>query len=460
MRLKDKICWRYYINMPYKVLFVDDSKMLRRDMEIKFRSEKFRIITAMDWKEGKKLLKEITPDTLVLDFHLQDNLTAHECLAELETIEHGDIPVILVSSDPSSIKKVYSYHPQVLAYLDKPVKPKELELILESLFAVQKPQVVLLPPKTNRYQRLTTGKTTSSLTKPGVLLNFLQKGFRFIEKIASRGMCKVYKLEQVSLEREVVLKVLLERYCKNPIFSQRFSREAKILASLSHPNLITVYDYGEEKEMQYILMEYINGLTLRNYMRKYELNLETIMKIMFEVSKGLQYLHQKKLVHRDLKPSNIMISEDGEVRIIDFGLAKSTRNIHGSCTILGEVLGTPEYMSPEQTLGFAVDQRSDIYSLGVIFYEILSGRLPFQGDFPEETIYMQRNCEHIPLRKHDRKISQSISNIVDKMLAKLPEHRFQTIEDFINRLQLEKYLQSTKEIRAREYSSEKKLTEN
>lgn len=450
--------------MPYKVLLIDDSRMLCRDLEVKFRSFDFKIITAASWQEGRQLLPEISPDTLILDYHLQGTLTAQDCLKDLQNMGKTDIPVILISADPTSIKKTYAHNSQVLAYLSKPVRPAEIEKVLGSLLAIRKDafnssQTGSLPTLSETERRY-----RKSLEDCGLLYQLVKEGYTFLGKIGSGGVGRVYKLRQESLGREVVLKVLAEKSGSDSIVVKRFVREAKVLATLSHPNLLIIYDYGARGEFHYILMEHVEGKTLRDYLRGGRPSMEFILKVMFDLCNGLGYIHKKNMVHRDLKPLNIMVSRDRRIKIIDFGLAKALDDPETQFSTEGVILGTPEYMSPEQAMGFPADQRSDIYSLGIILYEMLAGTPPFRGDFPEEVIYKQRNCEHVPLRKLDRRIRQSISNIVDKMISKNPDHRFQAVEELQQRLRMEKYLEerarsTTKKRKRKEGEEEKQCSE-
>jgi len=198
--------------------------------------------------------------------------------------------------------------------------------------------------------------------------------YRVIKKLAEGGMGAVYLAEDTRLSRKVVLKFLLESYSLDPQFKERFKREAKAAALLKHRHIITIYEAGEYEGDSFIVMEYVEGDSLRSLLAQTELNVEDVCKLGIQICDGLSAAHRAGITHRDLKPANILLDEEVNVKIADFGLAKLQGSPH--LTPPRAIIGTPDYMSPEQARGEELDQRSDIFSLGIILYEMLTGQRP------------------------------------------------------------------------------------
>src|SRR5574344_371527 len=198
-----------------------------------------------------------------------------------------------------------------------------------------------------------------------------------MEKIGTGGMSDVYKAKCHKLNRFVAVKVLKQEFSENENFVSRFSTEAQASACLIHPNIVNVYDVGEESGIHYIVMELVEGITLKKYIeKKARLSVKEAVSIAIQVSMGIEAAHNNHIIHRDIKPQNIMISKDGKVKVTDFGIAKAAT----SNTITSNVMGSVHYTSPEQARGGYSDARSDIYSLGITMFEMLTGRVPFDGE--------------------------------------------------------------------------------
>ena len=201
--------------------------------------------------------------------------------------------------------------------------------------------------------------------------------YEVLEKIGAGGMSDVYKAKDHKLNRLVAVKVLKQEFSENANFVSRFSTEAQAAACLMHPNIVTVYDVGEENGVYYIVMELIEGITLKKYIeKKARVSVKEAVSIAIQVAMGIEAAHSKHIIHRDIKPQNIIISKDGKVKVTDFGIAKAAT----SKTISSNVMGSVHYTSPEQARGGYSDEKSDIYSLGITIYEMLTGRVPFDGD--------------------------------------------------------------------------------
>lgn len=224
------------------------------------------------------------------------------------------------------------------------------------------------------------------------------------------GMGAVYKARQIGLDRLVAIKILPPEFSRDPQFVERFTREAKALARLTHPQIVTVYDFGQTDDLLYIMMEYVNGTTLRQLMQARKLSPDEALVIVPQLCEALQYAHNEGVVHRDIKPENILLDQKGMVKIADFGLAKMTAGNEDEAhlTQSRQILGTPRYMAPEQLQGGqAVDHRSDIYALGVVFYEMLTGEVPV-GRFepPSERVQIDVRIDDIVLRALERNVDR------------------------------------------------------
>ena len=201
--------------------------------------------------------------------------------------------------------------------------------------------------------------------------------YEILEKVGTGGMADVYKSKDHTLNRFVAVKVLKQEFSENANFVSKFRVEAQAAAGLMHPNIVNVYDVGEEKGIYYIVMELVDGITLKNYISKRgRLGYKEAVTIALQVSMGLEAAHRNHIIHRDIKPQNIIISRDGKVKVTDFGIAKAAT----SDTITSNVMGSVHYTSPEQARGGFSDEKSDVYSLGVTLYEMLTGEVPFDGE--------------------------------------------------------------------------------
>ena len=206
---------------------------------------------------------------------------------------------------------------------------------------------------------------------------YLADRYEIIENIGSGGMSDVYKAKDHKLNRLVAVKVLKNEYSQDAAFVRKFRVEAQSAAGLSHPNIVGVYDVGEEDGINYIVMELIQGITLKKYIEmKGKLEIREALNISIQIASGLSAAHQNRIIHRDIKPQNIIMSKDGKVKVTDFGIAK----VADSTTVTTTAAGSVHYISPEQARGGYSDARSDIYSLGITMYEMITGRVPFDGE--------------------------------------------------------------------------------
>jgi len=257
--------------------------------------------------------------------------------------------------------------------------------------------------------------------------------YQIIEKLGEGGMGKVYKVHDKEIDAKVVLKLLLPEIAADSDTIERFRNEIRLAREISHKNVCRMFDLNKEESTYYITMEYVPGENLKNVIQMTKrLSLGTALNIAKQICLGLSEAHRLGIVHRDLKPSNIMIDKAGDAKIMDFGLARSisSRGITGT----GFIIGTPQYMSPEQVQGEGIDQRSDIYSLGVILYEMLTGRLPFEGDSPVRVALKHTKESPPDPRKINAEIPEEISRVILKCLEKEKEKRYQNIEELFSEL--------------------------
>jgi serine/threonine protein kinase len=251
--------------------------------------------------------------------------------------------------------------------------------------------------------------------------------YRIIEKLGEGGMGKVYLAEDHQLKRKVALKFLPHELIRDEESRTRFVYEAQAASSLDHPNIGTIYEINESYEDPFIVMAYYDGGTLLDKIKQKNLTIEQTIKITICIAEGMQKAHNKNIVHRDIKPANILFSEDGEPKVIDFGLAKCIGQSVLSRT--GTTVGTIAYMSPEQTMGKKIDHRTDIWALGVILYEILAGENPFKGDYDQAMMYSIVNEDPEFISKIRSDIPLELEKIIERVLNKNPEKRFQSMQE-------------------------------
>ena len=272
--------------------------------------------------------------------------------------------------------------------------------------------------------------------------------YELLRRIARGGMADVYLARDVSLDRQVAVKVLFPEFANDPSFVERFRREAKAAANLNHPNIVGIYDWGQEQGTYYIVMEYVVGRSMADVLRSTgPLSPDRAAEIASDVAQGLSSAHSAGLVHRDIKLGNIIVSDDGQVKVADFGIATALAQRAGdNLTHIGSVMGTATYFSPEQARGKALDGRSDLYSLGVVLYEMIVGRPPFTAD--TSTAVAVKHVQERPLAPSmlGVSIAQSLEAIILKLLAKNPANRYPRADDL--RADLRRYLDGAHRIPA------------
>ena len=260
---------------------------------------------------------------------------------------------------------------------------------------------------------------------------FIADRYEVISKIGAGGMSDVYKAKDHVLGRFVAIKVLKPEFSEDVGFVSKFHTEAQSAAGLEHPNIVNIYDVGSEDGLHYIVMEYIEGITLQTYIeKKGRLTFKEAVSIAIQVGRGIEAAHNKNIVHRDIKPQNIMISTEGKVKVMDFGIARAAT----SNTIHSDVMGSVHYSSPEQARNGFIDGKSDIYSLGIVMYEMVTGRVPFDGDTTVSIAIQHLQEEMVPPSAYAPDLPISLEKIILKCTQKSPSRRYQNIGDLIQDL--------------------------
>ncbi|MCL1790554.1 MAG: Stk1 family PASTA domain-containing Ser/Thr kinase [Peptococcaceae bacterium] len=250
-------------------------------------------------------------------------------------------------------------------------------------------------------------------------------------KIGAGGMAIVYRAKDTLLERTVAIKVLREQFVTDEAFVKRFRREAQAAASLSHPNIVSIYDVGRDGDIDYIVMEYIHGQTLKDIIRSNG-PLETLdaVNLVYQVGEALRHAHANNIIHRDIKPQNILVTSDGRAKVTDFGIARAVTS--ATLTHTGDIIGSVHYLSPEQARGALVTEQSDIYSLGIILYELITGQLPYDGDTPISIAL--KHLQEIPQMPGQLGNSEELDGVILRAIAKSTNDRYLNAKEFLDDL--------------------------
>jgi serine/threonine protein kinase len=255
------------------------------------------------------------------------------------------------------------------------------------------------------------------------------------ELVGTGGMSNVFRAHDRLLDRKVALKILHQQYSGDGEYVERFRREARSVAALSHPNIVTVIDRGEHGDRQFIVFEYVDGENLKRLIeRRGPAPVATALELAIQIARGLSFAHQQGLVHRDVKPQNVLLNGDGQAKVTDFGIARSLDVKHGM-TQTGTVLGTSDYIAPEQAQGQRVDEHTDVYSLGVVLYELLTTEVPFPGENFVAVAMRHINEPPPPVRAKRPDVSPRVEAAIQRAMAKDPADRFHTMTEFCRELE-------------------------
>src|SRR5918995_1715802 len=257
--------------------------------------------------------------------------------------------------------------------------------------------------------------------------------YRIIRRLGSGGMADVYCAEDTQLGREVALKVLYRRFAEDQEFVERFRREASSAAGLSHPNVVQVFDRGQWDCTYYIAMELLEGRNLKEVVRDHgALDPALAVDIVLQILKAARFAHRRGVVHRDIKPHNVIVDQEGRAKVTDFGIARAGAS---DMTATGSIMGTAQYLSPEQAQGHPVDARADLYSIGVVLYELLTGVVPFDAETPVTVALKQVSESPVPPIQRNPAIPPALDAVVMRALRKDPDARFQDADEFIAALE-------------------------
>jgi serine/threonine protein kinase len=286
--------------------------------------------------------------------------------------------------------------------------------------------------KTDGKKKSAPGDAVKAAKKKTVQLG----DFKLLKKLGQGGMGEVYLAKQVSLDRQVALKILSKEMAKRPGFVERFVREARAMARIDHPNAVKVYAADSDKGLNYVGIEYIDGQSMQDWVDQIgTLEVGDAINVVLSCADALNHAHELNLIHRDIKPDNILVTKKGVVKVADFGLAKALDDEDMSMTQSGTGLGTPLYMPPEQARDAKnVDHRTDIYALGCTFYYFLTGKLPFEGDSVLKLIVAKEKGQYPAARSLNSRIPEKLSLMIDKMIQKEPKHRYSSCAEIINDL--------------------------
>ena len=406
-----------------KVLVIEDDKIWLKTLTVSLEAENIKVISAIDGEEGLRLASQEKVDLILLDFILP-SLSGLEVCQRLRT-RGISTPIVMVSGEKKEeIDKIIGLELGADDYLVKPFGIKELVARMNAVLRRSRPQIP--EPAKPSLRTHTLHMPLKELTRG---MTFAGR-FEVVEELGEGGMGKVYKVIDIKIEETVALKLLRPEIAADQEIIERFRNELKFARKISQRNVCRMYDLNEEHGTHYITMEFVPGEDLKSMIKMTgRLSVGKAVAIAKQVCEGLAEAHKLGVVHRDIKPQNIMVDKEGSARIMDFGIARSLKT--EGLTEAGAMIGTPEYMSPEQVEGKEIDPRSDIYSLGVTLYEMVTGRLPFKGESPVDTALRHKIEKPSDPKIHNPQIPEDFSRMILKCLEKNKENRYQSAEDVL-----------------------------
>lgn len=385
-----------------RILVVDDEPQIRKTIREVMTDEGYDVSAAATSEECLRILGERKIEVVLLDIKLpgMDGMEAFRRICR----EKYHVDVIMISGHGSIETAVEAIKQGAFDFIEKPFSLAKLKMVVKSVLERQR-QARLLGDLHEKDRCI--GK------------------YRIVGKISSGGTATVYRALQTDLERTVALKVLHTHLTENDEFHERFFREAKITASLNHPGIVKIFDYGREGSNHYLAMEYIEGTSLDRLIGgKRPLPLTIGIHVMIDICRALEHAHGRDVVHRDIKPQNILISREGSVKLADFGMARMLDGSMDQITAPNHVAGTPQFLSPEQISGDAIGPASDLFSLGIVLYVVATGRLPFPGAHIAEVLHRIGRGECDEPMQFNRNLPDRLNASIMRCLQHDPKKRY------------------------------------
>ncbi len=432
------------------MLVVDDEQDIRTYLQTILQEEGLTVRCVPNATEALTLINEDKPQLIVLDLMMPEMPGDELCRIIKSDPALKDIVVFILTSKGDLETKLACFSSGAEEYLVKPIDPRELTArvgrFIRLIDELKMPTALPSSEAISKTKLATDGATSAPKSDPDVpslalsdysFLNFQSSyGVYKVESLVGKGgMGQVFKAHDEQLDRYVAVKVLAAKLSSSPEFVARFRREAKVLASINHPGIASIYSFSEQKGEHYFAMQWCSGGSLGDLIRKKgKVEPMTGVDIIYQCAQALNAASKKGIVHRDIKPSNLMFDENQLIKIVDFGLAYAEQ-ISTNLTQGGEFLGTPSYMAPEQAKSPSVDHRADIYSLGITFYHMLYSKLPFQATSPIEMVIKHTSHPFPEYDSQDGKLPKSVYRIIEKMTQKESSKRYQDYSSLIQDLE-------------------------
>ncbi|MFC1850426.1 protein kinase [candidate division CSSED10-310 bacterium] len=399
--------------MSRKVMVVDDEPKIRLLLSLALKKAGFAVVEAGDGQIALEKIPGEQPHLIISDINMPNMDGWEFCWNLRRTEEFKEIPLVFLTTRSEVPDRIRGLESGADDFISKPFDAVELvarvKVILKRVYGEDLPPLDISALPTDM---------------------IISKRYQIKKLVGRGGMGSVYRANDKELGVEVAMKFLKPELGRDPIVLQRFKREIVLARKIVHHNVVRIHDLGEHRGTRYISMEYITGKSLKFKIRKFgAMSVEETVSIVKPICSALEAIHALDIIHRDLKPQNILIDEQGIVKVVDFGIAHGGDSTE--ITTSGGLIGTPAYMSPEQVSGDPVDRRSDLYSFGIIMFEMLSGKLPFYSDLPAALVMKHLTDEAPILADVLPQIPQKFSDIVAKLMEKNPDQRYNSVQELM-----------------------------